>query len=283
VFGSKGSELVARDDCDAPRREGKRPRTAWLLCRVHSGKERFLEVKIAAEEALLAKLVDLPHQDGPCPPAVSQADSTISTGVFAIGRPWAPLGATGRYSSKICEENSSLSILRAPTTQNITLISLPIKLGGLGILTFKTYAQLAFAASSEASDALLVPLLGQNTDVALSSILFQRERCQEAFLPIWDSLLDTLDLQATLNQSSKCPRCLGGSGSLSSPSPQRSGSPILTYLQLYTHRLCSLAQQRTAGTVECTDRLANDGICAQRTPWVVARHEPAKYAVRPAL
>jgi hypothetical protein len=63
VFGSKGSELVARDDCDAPRREGKRPRTAWLLCRVHSGKERFLEVKIAAEEALLAKLVDLPHQD----------------------------------------------------------------------------------------------------------------------------------------------------------------------------------------------------------------------------
>jgi hypothetical protein len=72
------------------------------------------------------------------------------------------------------------------------LIGLSIKLGGLGILSYKTCAPLAYAAASEASDTLLAPVLDQDIDTANRTVLSQRERCQEAFLATRDSLLRVL-------------------------------------------------------------------------------------------
>lgn len=72
------------------------------------------------------------------------------------------------------------------------LIALPIKLGGLGILSVKTCAPLAYAAVSEASNALLAPLLGHDIDTANQRVLSQRERerCPEAFQVIRKSILE---------------------------------------------------------------------------------------------
>jgi hypothetical protein len=69
------------------------------------------------------------------------------------------------------------------------LIALPTKLGGLGILSLKACPPLAFAAASEASDTLLTPLLHQDIDIINQTVIWQRERCHEAFIATRDSLL----------------------------------------------------------------------------------------------
>jgi hypothetical protein len=52
-----------------------------------------------------------------------------------------------------------------------TLIDLPIKLPGFGILSFKTCAPLAYAAVSEASKALLGALLSHDIDITNQPVL----------------------------------------------------------------------------------------------------------------
>jgi hypothetical protein len=75
-------------------------------------------------------------------------------------------------------------------------MALPVKLGALGILSFKTCAPLAIAAASDASDSLLAPLLDQDIYTANQIVLSQRERCQEAFLSTRDSLVESMDPQS---------------------------------------------------------------------------------------
>jgi hypothetical protein len=54
--------------------------------------------------------------------------------------------------------------LPRPTDQlDAAIISLPIKMGGLGILSYKTVAPHAYAAASEAADATLAPILTPGT------------------------------------------------------------------------------------------------------------------------
>jgi hypothetical protein len=80
-------------------------------------------------------------------------------------------------------------------TLDDTLIDLPTKLGGVGILSFKTCAPLAYAAVPEASNALLGTLLGHDIDIANQTVLPQRERerCPETFRVIRESVLEYLD------------------------------------------------------------------------------------------
>ncbi|RSH89804.1 hypothetical protein EHS25_001790 [Saitozyma podzolica] len=124
------------------------------------------------------------------------------------------------------------------------LITLPAKLGGLGNLSFKTCAPLAYAAASEASDSLLAPLLDQDTDNANQTVLSRRLS--------WQSGTHSSSpwTRRALNQSRKRLPCLEESGSRSYPSLQRSGSAISRYQQPYTHKLCFQGQRLIAGTVE---------------------------------
>jgi hypothetical protein len=92
----------------------------------------------------------------------------------------------------MCRIRAASSLAPSLAVDN-ALITLPVKLGGLGILSLQTCAPRAFAAASEASDTLLAPLLGHDTDTANQTILSQRERCQEAFLASRDSLFEFLD------------------------------------------------------------------------------------------
>ena len=78
----------------------------------------------------------------------------------------------------------------------LTFIALPVKLGGLGILYFKTSTPLPFAAASEALGTHLAPLLEQDINTANQTVLSQRERRQEAFLATRGSILQSMDPQS---------------------------------------------------------------------------------------
>jgi hypothetical protein len=154
------------------------------------------------------------------------------------------------------------------------LIGLPIKLGGLGILSFKTCAPLEFAAASEASDSLLAPLLDQDIDAANQAVLSQRERCQAAFLATRDSLLESLDPQSAksvIEASS-----LLGRKWLSvipfSPALRLSDFEVSAALHARTLLPGAATHCRHCGA---QNQQGHDEICLRRAPWIVARHEQA--------
>jgi hypothetical protein len=62
-----------------------------------------------------------------------------------------------------------------------TVISLPINMGGLGILSYKTVAPHAYAAASEAVDLTLAPVLEPGSLPACTQLTTQHQRCQEIF------------------------------------------------------------------------------------------------------
>jgi hypothetical protein len=95
-----------------------------------------------------------------------------------------------RYSGTVGQHRHALALDDA-----LTFIALPVKLGGLGILYFKTCTPLPFAAAPEALDTLFEPLLDQDVNTANQTILSQQERCQEAFRATRESLLESLDPQ----------------------------------------------------------------------------------------
>jgi hypothetical protein len=73
-----------------------------------------------------------------------------------------------------------------------TLISLPIKMGGLGVLSYKTVAPHAYAAASEAADFTLAPVLTPEALPANNQITTQHQRCQEIFAGNKEALLGLL-------------------------------------------------------------------------------------------
>jgi hypothetical protein len=141
-----------------------------------------------------------------------------------------------------------------------TVITLPVKLGGLGFLSFKTSAPLSFAAASEASDTLLAP----HIDTANQTVLSQRERCQEAFFATVESLLSRWTRRVP-NQSWKCPPCSEGSGVRSYPSP----ALMMTDFEVSgAEHACTLLPGATVRCRHCgaPNRLGHDEICLRRAP-----------------
>jgi hypothetical protein len=107
-----------------------------------------------------------------------------------------------------------------PTTHlDAALISLPIEMGGLGILSYKAVAPHAHSAASEAADTSLAPILTPGSLPNSTPLTTQHQRCQEIFAGNKEALLDSLtseQAKAVIEASSK----LAGSGSPPShPSP----------------------------------------------------------------
>ncbi|GFZ48405.1 hypothetical protein JCM24511_06153 [Saitozyma sp. JCM 24511] len=159
-----------------------------------AAREHFLEAKVAAEEALLGKLVDLPHQH-----ALLVLRQCLQQNLQHLERSlpsddlehlWERLDTSLANSVRRIQAAAPAAPSQAVDNR---LIALPVNLGSLGMLSFKTCAPLAFAAASEASDTFLTPLLDQDNDTPNHTALSQRERCQAAFLGTRDSLLESLD------------------------------------------------------------------------------------------
>jgi hypothetical protein len=62
-----------------------------------------------------------------------------------------------------------------------TLISLPIKMGGLGILSYWTAAPHAYAAAAETADLALAAVLTPEALPVSNQLTNQYQRCQEIF------------------------------------------------------------------------------------------------------
>jgi hypothetical protein len=162
------------------------------------------------------------------------------------------------------------------------VIALPVRLGGLGILPFKTCAPLAFAAPSEASDSLLAPLLDQDTDTANQTVLSQQERCQEAFLASRDSLFESMDPQSAKSVI-EASSLLGRKWlSVISFSPALRLNDFEVSAALHAQTLLPWAEThyRHCGA---PNHLGHDELRDRRAPWTVARHEQVKCANGTAL
>jgi hypothetical protein len=126
---------------------------------------------------------------------VSTAEPATPAAIPSLKRLGASLGTTGLVSGRIrAEDPCRISPGTFPGCIQCH-IALQVKLGGLGILSFKICAPFPYAPASEA-DTLISPLLDQDTDTTNQTVLSQRERCQEAFLATRDSLLESLDPQS---------------------------------------------------------------------------------------
>jgi hypothetical protein len=181
----------------------------------------------------------------------------------------------------MCRIRAASSLAPSLAVDN-ALITLPVKLGGLGILSLQTCAPRAFAAASEASDTLLAPLLGHDTDTANQTILSQRERCQEAFLASRDSLFEFLDPRSAKSVIEAA--SLFGRKALSvipfSPALRLSDFEVSAALHSRTLLPGAATHCRHCGAV---NRHGHDEICLRRAPWSVARHEQAKRTIGTAL
>jgi hypothetical protein len=74
------------------------------------------------------------------------------------------------------------------------LLSLPVKMGGMGVLSHRECSAHARAASDESSDGMLAVLLGEGREDGQSDeVKGQGERCKEAFLARRDELMEELE------------------------------------------------------------------------------------------
>jgi hypothetical protein len=171
------------------------------------------------------------------------------------------------------------------------LISLPAKLGGLGILSMLECAPHAYAASSEASDRTLQPLLlSQPSEQLLDDtdtpdktpIRSQKERCTQAFEARHRDLLLTLS-SAEAQAVQESATYLGRRWLSIIPfHPSLKLSDFELSAALHHRTLCP---SKRAYCQHCGSRneIMHDEVCPARPKWRIARHELLKHTLADAL
>jgi len=171
------------------------------------------------------------------------------------------------------------------------LISLPAKLGGLGILSMLECAPHAYAASSEASDRTLQPLLLTQPSEQLldgtdtrdkTPIRSQKERCTQAFEARHRDLFLTLSL-AEAQSVHESATYLGRRW--------LSIIPFNSSLKLSDFELSAALHHRTLCPSKRTycqhcgsrNEIMHDEVCPARPKWRIARHEQLKHTLADAL
>ncbi|GFZ43063.1 hypothetical protein JCM24511_00781 [Saitozyma sp. JCM 24511] len=162
------------------------------------------------------------------------------------------------------------------------VISLPIKMGGKGILSYKTVAPHAYAAASEAADTTLTPILTPGSLPASTQLTTQHQRCQEIFTGNKEALLSSLTPEqatAVVEASSKLGRVWLSTIPFQ-PSLRVADFEVAAALQLRT-----LAGEREAHCTNCGEAnfFGHPDACLQRRFRRVARHEGAKHIMGQAL
>ncbi len=160
------------------------------------------------------------------------------------------------------------------------LISLPIRLGGLGILSYAKCAPHAYAAANELADTVFAPIL-PSIQPTSEPMLSQSKRCQDMFEAAHSSTFELLD-------SHKQVIVLESSSSLGRK--WMNVLPTAAQFRLTDSEVAGALQQRTLriGNVEHCRRcarerhLGHDEVC-QGGGWMIPRHEQVKYALAHAL
>jgi hypothetical protein len=243
-----------------------------------AARERFLAAKIEQEEALLDRLSALPHQH-----ALLLLRTSIQQNLRHLQRSLPSDDLKHLWKRLDASLAAAVNRIRsAPSPpQSDALLALPIRMGGLGILSFETCAPEAFAAASEQSDLLLAPLL----QIELSEVpepLSQHDRCQKKFLEARDALLDTLnrsERSAVLENASLLGR------KWLSIIPFNSSLKITDSELSAALCLRTLVPERSGHCRHCgaASSFNHGEVCALRGPWMLWRHEAVKNAIGSAL
>jgi hypothetical protein len=252
----------------------------------------FLEEKVALVEQKINRLVDLPHQH-----ALLLLRQCMQQDLRHLQRclvsddladVWKRLDQAlwdGALRIRGAREQPGVDT----SFIDHRLLSLPVRHGGLGLLSHETCAPLAFAAACDTSDHLLVALLGEPAQPPLlldannaDTIAPQRTRCNDAFNKQRDDLFTLLDdtQTKTIIESSS------GLGK-----KWLSVVPFYQSLRLSDFEVSSALHVRTlhtgSGTVcagcGCNNFAGHAEVCTERTRWNIARHEQVKRAIAAAL
>ena len=171
----------------------------------------------------------------------------------------------------------------SPGRQDIdnTLISLPMRLGGLGIMSFTDVSPLAYQSSLELSNAVLSNFVPEIA--APANIISQHDRVSEMLVGVRRSLFDQLtDYQRGVmveNASQAGRRWLS-----SYPSNIAFTLTDCEIAMALRHRTLTPFSTITCGTCDKTNIApSHDESCSSSGPQRTRRHEAVKYAVAGAL
>jgi hypothetical protein len=246
-----------------------------------SAREQFLQQKIEHEAATVTKLINLPHQH-----ALPVLRVCVQQNLRHLQRSLKSddlVHLWDRLDTTLREAVARIRGLQRPTDQlDAAVMSLPIKMGGIGILSYKTVAPHAYAAASEAADTTLAPILTPGSLPDSTQLITQHQRCQEIFTGNREALLSSLtpeQAKAVVEASSKLGRVWLTTIPFQ-PSLRLSDFEVAAALQLRT-----LAGEREAHCTNCgeTNFFGHPEVCLQRKFRRVARHEGAKHIMGQAL
>jgi hypothetical protein len=249
----------------------------------------FLKKKVVEVEKKIDKLVDVPHQH-----ALLLLRQCMQQDLRHLQRCLVSDDIESEWEKLDSVIWTAALRLRGSTdppgllSRDENILSLPVKMGGLGLLSYKTCAPLAYAAASETSDKLLESLMGPAplpptlTDPEdPESISPQRLRCGKAFEAQQEDLLRTLDdheIKTVLESASGLGR------------KWLSVIPFHQALRLTDFEVSAALHHRTLnpGSAVCSlcgvvNTAGHAEVCKKGTPWFVARHEQVKYAIKRTL
>lgn len=189
--------------------------------------------------------------------------------------------------------------LRGAQTDDITesqakitdiLYSLPVRMGGVGLLSYETCAPLAHSAARDVADLLLEPLLGSgevsdelSNPYDLTSIIPQRERCDKVFEATRKALFSNLSdqqiktiLESSTGLGKKWLSIVPFHASLRLSDFEVSAGLHIKTLLPAPGGVCRHCGIRTL-------EVGHAEVCVHRQKWNTARHEQVKRAIASAL
>jgi hypothetical protein len=247
----------------------------------HSARLAFLKSKIDHLRPKLNNLINLPHQH-----ALLTLRLAVQQDLRHLQRTLKSDDLSDQWDEldnllwdTVRQLRGSTGPLDQPTDN--TLLALPIRLGGVGILSHKTCAPHAYAASLEQSNMLLDPLFG--TDVRdHQPPKSQHDRCQEVFTTTLATLLPSL--QSTQQQAVLEAGSILGRQWLSII-PYNAANRLTNFEVSAALHLRTLL---TGNWVICRhcgqpNTFGHDEVCPHRAKWTVARHEQIKRTIANTL
>jgi hypothetical protein len=243
-----------------------------------AARSAFLQQQVDAQLPALDRLADLPAQD-----ALLLLRFCLQANLRHLQRslktddlldPWQQIDDA--LLSRL------LSIRCSPRrlATDVDLVTLPARMGGLGLLSHSEIAPLARAAMADSADALLklaFAHLDQSTEVIEEEAtpLSQRARCQVVFEARREALLDSIPAAlhpAILDNSSPIARRWLSAIPFG---PNLRLSPTEVAAGLHVRTLCPGKDDHCA---HCglDNTFGHDDICSARPLWRIARHEQVK-------
>jgi hypothetical protein len=148
-------------------------------------RERFLQDKIEHEATTIAKLINLPHQH-----ALIVLRVCVQQNLRHLQRSfkWGDLvHLWDKLDSILGDGVARIRGLPRPTDNlEAALISLPVKMGRVSIMSYRTVAPHAYAAAPDAAGVTIAPVLRPGALTASTQLTTQHQPCQENVLLQWD-------------------------------------------------------------------------------------------------